>query len=77
MLGRFEQLRQGAVFQLQLVGVYQAVEVAQVLRIAFMFMQGRGARQLNTTADQAGKDGRLSHAACSWSISAKCARAMR
>ncbi|GLO25054.1 hypothetical protein PPUJ21368_28830 [Pseudomonas putida] len=72
-----EQARQGAVLQLQLVGINQPVQVAQGLGVAFVFVQCRGARQLDAAADQAGEDGVLAHAVRSWNISAKWLRAMR
>ncbi|MNM98771.1 hypothetical protein D3C81_1113100 [compost metagenome] len=43
VLGGVEQAGQGAVVQLQLVGIDQPVQVAQRLGITFVFVQGRGA----------------------------------
>ena len=53
------------------------VEVTGKLGIPFVFVQGRGTRQLDATADQAGEDGVLAHAVRSWNSSAKWLRAMR
>ncbi|MNP42881.1 hypothetical protein D3C76_1366720 [compost metagenome] len=77
-LGCQQQFGQGVAVELQLIEIDQAIQITQILGIAFMLVQGRGAGSLDACADQACQYGLiLAHHAHPFRRWLKCSSARR